>query len=159
MSESRERCRQELEKLRKNQTERVQLLLQQHEEKEQKLKLENEKKEQELKKENEVKEEALKAENERVLSLVLEENESQEALMLAKHDGEERAAKKAEELKTERNVSAPSQLPQIPECPVSNIPEYTIAKLLKGTVLRSIKWYFFYRLDFGCLINRVVMFV
>jgi len=140
MSECRERCEQELEELRKNQTERVQLLLQQHEEKEQKLKaeneqkeeelknknrekeervkVENEKKEQELKKENKEKEEKLKVENERVLSLVLEENESQEVLMLAKHDGEERAAKKAEELKSERNASAPRQLPQIPECPV-----------------------------------------
>merc|ERR1711971_168203 len=124
-----ERCRQELEELRKNQTERVQLLLQQHEEKEQKLrkesqekeeklKLEYEKKEQELLKENKEKEEKMKAENERVLSQLLEENESQEVLMLAKHDGEERAAKKADELKSERNPSAPSQLPQIPECPV-----------------------------------------
>ena len=63
MSKCRERCRQELEELRKHQTERVQLLLQQQEEKEQKL----------------------KAENERVLSLLLQEHESQEALMLAKH--------------------------------------------------------------------------
>merc|ERR1712172_159417 len=83
------------------------------------VKIENEKKEkeQELKKENREKEGKVKVENERVLSQLLEENESQEVLMLAKHDGEERAAKKAEELKTERNVSAPS-LPQIPECPV-----------------------------------------
>jgi len=118
VSECRERCTKELEELRKNQTERVQLLLQQHEEKEEAVKAENEKKEQELKKENLKKVEKVKVENERVLSLVLEENESQEVLMLAKHDGEERAAKKAEELKSERNASAPRQLPQIPECPV-----------------------------------------
>ena len=130
MSECRERCTQELEEMRKNQTERVQLLLQQHEEKEK-----------ELKKEYREKEEALKAEKKRVLSLLLEENESQEALMLAKHDGGERAARKADELKSERRSSAPS-LPQIPECPVSNIPEYTIGNLLKGTVIRSNKLYF-----------------
>ena len=100
LSQCRGRCRQELEELRKHQTERVQLLLQQHEEEEQKL----------------------RAENERVLSLLLQEHESQEALMLAKHEGEERAARKAAELETERNdslrPSAPSQ-PQVPECPVS----------------------------------------
>ena len=75
-----------------------------------------------MKKENREKEEALKAENERVLSLLLEENESQEALMLAKHEGEERPARKAAELQTERNAaptpSATTQ-PQVPECPVS----------------------------------------
>ena len=97
MSKCRERCQQELEDLRKHQTERVQLLLQQQEEKEQEL----------------------KAENERVLSLLLQEHESQEALMLAKHEGEERAARKAAELENERNASlrpsAPSH-PQVPEC-------------------------------------------
>jgi len=76
-------------------------------------------------KENEIalkeNERALK-ENERALALLLQEIESQEALMLAKHDGEERvAARKADELQTEKNVSrrpsAPS-LPLIPECPV-----------------------------------------
>jgi len=128
VSGCKERCKQELEELQKHQNQRVQLLLQQQEEKEQKMKVENQKKEQELevslqqmKKANKQKEEALKMENERVLSLLLEENESQEALMLAKHDGEERAAKKAAELETERNASlrpsAPSQ-PQVPECPV-----------------------------------------
>ena len=97
VSKFRERCAQELEELRKHQTGRVQLLLQQQEEKEQKL----------------------KAENERVLSLLLEEHESQEALMLARHEYEESAARKSDELKTERNASTPSQ-PQVPECPVGN---------------------------------------
>ena len=106
-----------LEELKKHQTERVQLLLQQQEEKEQKMKLENQKKEEELKRENREKEEALKAENERLLSLLIQENKSQEALMLAKHEGEERAARKADQLETERNASASNQ-PQVPECPV-----------------------------------------
>ena len=103
MSKCRERCQQELEELRKHQTEQVQLLLQQQEEKEQEL----------------------KAENERVLSLLLQEHESQEALMLAKHKDEEIAARESDELKTdERNASlsssAPSQ-PKVPECPVGNL--------------------------------------
>ena len=72
-----------------------------------------------MKKENREKEQELKAENKKVLSLLLKENESQKALMLAKHEGEERAARKAAELETERNASAPSQ-PQVPECPVSS---------------------------------------
>ena len=76
-----------------------------------------------MKKENREREEALKVENESVLSLLLEENGTQEALMLAKHEGEERAARKADELENERNSSlrpsAPSQ-PQVPECPVSS---------------------------------------
>ena len=103
MSKCRERCKQELEELRKHQTERVQLLLQQQEEKEQEL----------------------KAENERVLSLLLQEHESQEALMLAKHKDEESAA----ELKTERNASlgsSASSQPQVPECPVGNLTEFGI---------------------------------
>ena len=83
----------------------------------------------------------MKKENRERMEVMLQENKSQEALMVAKHDGEEREARKADELKTERNASAPS-LPQIPECPVSNIPDYKIANLLKGTVVRSIKWYF-----------------
>ena len=80
--------------------------------------------------ENREKEQALKTENERMLSLLIEENSSQEALMLAKHEGEERAARKAEVLQTERNVSprpsAPSPVsftthqPQVPECPVGD---------------------------------------
>ena len=84
----------------------MQLLLQQQEEKEKALKKENQKKEQEL-----------KAENEKALSLLLEENKSQEAMMVAKHEGEERAARKADQLQTERNASNQSQ---VPECPVSN---------------------------------------
>ena len=60
MSECKERCRLELEDLRKHQTERVQSLLREQEEKEQKMKLENQKKEQELKKEIREKEEARK---------------------------------------------------------------------------------------------------
>ena len=40
--------------------------------------------------------------------------------MLAKHDGEERAARKADELQTERNASAANQ-PHVPECPVSTL--------------------------------------
>ena len=116
VSECRGRWKQELEKLRKHQTERVQLLRQQFEEKEQKLM-----------KENREKEEALKAENERVLSSVIQENEAQEALMVAKH---ERAVWK--ELNTERNPtslrpSAPS-LPQVPECPVGNFNELRIKR-------------------------------
>ena len=120
VSECRERCKQELEELRKHQSERVQLLLQQHE-----------KKKEELKKEYGEKLKAMKVENERVLSQLLKENESQEALMLAKHDGEERAARKADELKIERNdslrPSAPS-LPQVPECPVGNLTELRTLK-------------------------------
>ena len=122
LSKCRERCKQELEALRKHQTERVQLLLQEQEEKEQKMVLENQKRLevslQQMKRENKEKEQTLKMENERILALVIQENESQEALMLAKHDGEEREARKAEELQTERNAAAANQ-PQIPECPVS----------------------------------------
>jgi len=124
VSECRERCKQELEDLRKHQNDRVQRLLQQQEEKGQKMKLEHQKKleesMQQLKLEIQKKEQELKRENERALSLLLEENESQEALMLAKHEGE-RAARKAAELQTERNAaprpSATTQ-PQVPECPV-----------------------------------------
>ena len=76
----------------------------------------------------------MKKENRERMEALLEENERQEALMLAKHNGEEREARKTDELKTERNASAPS-LPQIPECPVSSVPEYTIANLLKGKVV------------------------
>ena len=82
LSQCRGRCRQELEELRKYQTEKVQLLLQQNEEKEQNLKRENREKEQ-----------ALKAENERALALLIQDNEAQEALMVAKHDEEERVAR------------------------------------------------------------------
>ena len=114
MSECKERCKQELEELRKHHNERVQILLQQQEEKEEALKAEYK-----------VKEEERKTENERALSLLLEENESQEALMVAKHEGEERAAKKADQLQTERNASAANQ-PQVPECPVSKLSEFTI---------------------------------
>ena len=96
LSQCRGRCRQELEELRKHQTEKVQLLLQQNEEKEQ----------------------ALKAENERALALLIEENEAQEALMVAKHDGEERASRKATEVEAEKNT-APASRPSVPECPVS----------------------------------------
>ena len=70
----------------------------------------------------------MKKENRERMEALLQENERQEALMVAKHDGEEREARKADELKTERNASAPSQLPQIPECPVSDI--YLNASLL-----------------------------
>merc|ERR1712130_361450 len=132
VSQCKERCKQELEELRKHQTERVELLLQRQEEKEQQMKLENRKKERELKKEfrekegvmkKEIreKEEVMKTENEKALSLLLEENESQEALMVAKHEEEERAARKEAELETERNSklspSEPTQ-PLVPECPV-----------------------------------------
>ena len=108
MSECREKCKQELEELRKHQTERMQLLLQQHEEKEQQLKRENEEREQRL-----------KEENGRVLALLIQEKEEQEALMLAKHESEEEAARKAEELQADRNASAANQ-PQVPECPVGD---------------------------------------
>ena len=107
LSQCRGRCRQELEELRKHQTEKVQLLLQQNEEKEQ----------------------ALKAENERALALLIQDNEAQEALMVAKHDEEERAARKASELEAERNASATSR-PHIPECPVGNISEFEILRTL-----------------------------
>ena len=103
LSQCRGRCRQELEELRKHQTEKVQLLLQQNEEKEQ----------------------ALKAENERALALLIQDNEAQEALMVAKHDEEERAT----ELEAERNASATSR-PPIPECPVGNIFEFEILRTL-----------------------------
>ena len=107
LSQCRGRCRQELEELRKHQTEKVQLLLQQNEEKEQ----------------------ALKAENERALALLIQDNEAQEALMVAKHDEEERAARRATELEAERNASATSR-PPIPECPVGNISEFEILRTL-----------------------------
>ena len=102
--------------MRKQQTERVQLLLQKSEEKEEALK-----------KEYREKEEALKSENERALSLLLCENDRQEALLLAKHEEE------ANELQTERKTSLklsvqPGQL-QIPECPVGSL-----TKILKTTL-------------------------
>ena len=119
MSECREKCKQELEELRKHQTERMQLLLQQHEEKEQQLKRENEEREQQLQTENKEKEQRLKEENGRVLALLIQEKEEQEVLMLAKHESEEEAARKAEELQADRNASAANQ-PQVPECPVGD---------------------------------------
>ena len=118
LSQCRGRCRQELEELRKHQTEKVQLLLQQ-----------NKKKEQKLKREYREKEQALKAENERALALLIQDNEAQEALMVAKHDEEERAARRAVELEAERNASATSR-PHIPECPVGNISEFEILRTL-----------------------------
>ena len=136
VSQCREKCNQELEDLRNNQTEKVKVLLQEQEEKQQKLVLENQKKVQELldslqelKRENEEKEKALKAENERALALLIQDNEAQEALMVAKHDEEERAARRATELEVERNASATSR-PHIPECPVGNISEFEILRTL-----------------------------
>ena len=118
-----------MEELRKQQSERVQSILQQHEEKERNLVVDNERKEKELeenfrkqmqliKKENKEKVEALKLDNERTLATMMEENERQEALMVAKHEGEEKALKKAAELEAERS-GVEARRPQIPECPVS----------------------------------------
>ena len=96
--------------------------------------LENQKKEQELEKslqqlrrENREREQTLKTENERILAMLIQENEGQEELMLAKHDGEQRAARKADELQNERNASAANQ-PHVPECPVGISSEFDIQK-------------------------------
>jgi len=117
------RCESELEELRKQQSERVQRVLQQHEEKEQKLVVDNQKREKEaeenllrMKRENKEKVEALKLENERTLATMMEENERQEALMVAKHEGE-KALKKAAELEAKR-IGVEARRPQIPACPV-----------------------------------------
>ena len=81
----------------------------------------------------------MKAENERLLSLLIQENESQEALMVAKHEGEERAARKADQLQTERNASASNQ-PQIPECPVGVLKHLKAHTLLPQKIFLRILW-------------------
>ena len=113
-----------MEELRREQTERVDLLLQQQEEMVEKLVRENQVKVEEhleslkrLRLESLEKEEELKARNERALATLIKENEAEEASTLAKHDLEMKAAERQKKLEKEGNTSSVYK-PQIPECPV-----------------------------------------
>ena len=113
-----------MEELRREQTERVEVLLQQQEEMVEKLVRENQVKVEEhleslkrLRLESSEKEEELKARNERALATLIKENEAEEASTLAKHDLEMKAAERQEKLEKEGNTSSENK-PQIPECPV-----------------------------------------
>ena len=101
----------------REQSERVQLLVQQNEEKEKTLRKENLRKLEEMELENEDKEKKLKEKNQRKLSMLMEENKVQEAFMLAKHEEEEKAVWKEE---CERHVPSAARQIQVPECPVSS---------------------------------------
>ena len=112
-----------MEELRREQTERVDVLLQQQEEMVEKLVRENQLKVEEhleslkrLRVESSEKEEELKARNERALATLIKENEAEEASTLAKHDLEMKAAER-QKLEKEGNTSSENK-PQIPECPV-----------------------------------------
>ena len=112
-----------MEELRREQTERVEVLLQQQEEMVEKLVRENQLKVEEhleslkrLRVESSEKEEELKARNERALATLIKENEAEEASTLAKHDLEMKAAER-QKLEKEGNTSSENK-PQIPECPV-----------------------------------------
>jgi len=134
VQEARKR-RAEASRVSKEQSEKVQLLVQQNEEKEKTLREENLRKLEEMRLENEEKVTKLKEENERKLAMLMEdnsdkekkmkeENTEQEALMLARHEEEEKAAMKEEvekaarkeaELEAKKNVPSAPSLPSLPD--------------------------------------------
>ena len=106
LSEWQESCIQEVDELRMEQEERMQVSIRENEEKMQRFERKYEEKRQRLRRENEER-----------LARLQEQNEAQLALMVAKHlEEEERATKKAEELEAEMEVS--NNQPAVPQCPV-----------------------------------------
>ena len=142
VAECQQRCQRELEKMKREQEEKVQeakkknkeqrkrILEAQMKEHEEEMQMLLETKERELKEKQTLLNEEQDKENEEAMEVIIQENKLQEAKLRANHKKEERAARKAAEKKQEGGaVAATAVLSHtFPECPVKTNEKYFFFK-------------------------------
>ena len=114
----RERCRQEVEELRRRQEEVVQVAIRENEESMMRVLRRSKEREEQLRRENKQLEEEQRRKNNETLQLLLNENKSQMSKMLAKQKKEEAEKGKVVKKRKVDQLDATNKQPAAPECPV-----------------------------------------